>query len=102
MICWRIIGETECHTFKFGTNMDSEPVTDDDIKEYISEVVKRNNITYLPNEITRLAFIGVSDETDAEIYEELSPRIFWPIEHPMFDDPEYLKIRKPDRMTNGR
>ena len=101
MICWRIIGETETHTFKSEINMDSEPVSDADIKDYIYKIVKRNNISYAADELLHLVFLGVSDETDTEIYEELSPRDFWPIEHSLFSDPDYLKIRKPTRKTFG-
>ena len=101
MIFWRIICETETHTFKFGINIDSEPVSDADIKDHIYSVVKRTNVSYTADEILHLAFLGVSDETDAEIYEDLPPRDFWPIEHSLFSDPNYLKIRKPTRKAFG-
>ena len=102
MICWQILGETSCIKFKTNSYTSFEPVTDDDIRQALRKFCIATKAVFDPVDIQHLAFIGVSDETDVNVYETLPVTQFWPIDPERFDDQDYLKIRKPNRQMDIR
>lgn len=76
---WKIAFETDSYRIALPSMFAQEPVSDDEVKQYLKLMTELLNIDYLADEIYHLIFIAVNtDDKEPLAIEPLNPFVFWP------------------------